>query len=131
MLITDGEVSYAVFVYRCGAINWSGGAVVGYRGSGGNNDTRIHPASFSDAVLLLGCNDLDTYPWENLIYQLPLQGGSNDRSSSYVSTVRNPCDTCTLHINCHVSYPYLSGSAYSYTDIPNSYKHTISELHRR
>ena len=74
MLITDGVRSYTVFIYHCDAINWSGGAVVGYRGAGGPNDTRVNPASFSDAVLELGCNDPDTYPWENLIYRLPLQG---------------------------------------------------------
>ena len=75
MLITDGYSSYAVFIYRCGAINWAGshtdGALVGYRGGGGQNNTlELHAASFSDEVLLLGCNDLDTFPWENILYRL-------------------------------------------------------------
>ena len=73
ILITDGNsTSYAVFIYRCRDINWAGdrdlNAVVGYRINRHLFD--INPASFSDDVLWLGCNNTRTYPWENLIYQL-------------------------------------------------------------
>ena len=72
MLITDGHRSYAVFIYLCGAMNWERGALVGYRSSGRQYDICIHAASFSDAVLQLGCNNL--YPWENLLYSLAWPG---------------------------------------------------------
>ena len=69
-MITDGySTSYAVFIYRCGDINWAGNAVVGYRAVGSVFD--MNPASYSDNVLTLGCNNTRTYPWENLIYRLP------------------------------------------------------------
>ena len=74
ILITDGDsTSYAVFIYRCGDINWSRDnsfnfGVVGYRAVGSLFET--NPASSSDDVLMLGCNNNETHPWENLIYRL-------------------------------------------------------------
>ena len=89
VLITDGEISYAVFIYQCGAINWSNRAVlIGYKSGLIDSDTiaRYHPASFSDTALQLGCNDLDTYmhPWENLIYRLPPLGKDNHHATSFI-----------------------------------------------
>ena len=32
-MVTDGTNSYAIFIYRCGDLEWSGGATIGYGAS--------------------------------------------------------------------------------------------------
>lgn len=70
ILITDGMESYAIFIYLCGALTWSGSATVGY-----NADGVLHtsfPLSGTDDVKLVSCLDFPQRSWSNLIYPLTL-----------------------------------------------------------
>ena len=51
ILITDGNFnSYAVFIYRCGDINWALNTVIGYRADNSQNSD-----TFRGNIQMLGC----------------------------------------------------------------------------
>ena len=64
VLVTDGQVSYAVFIYECGSMNW-GGATIGWADS--NSLYQRHSLSGSDSATV-GCQYSSTY--SAVVYRL-------------------------------------------------------------
>ena len=58
ILITDGSVSYAVFIYECGGMGW-GGATIGWQAN--SSDYQSHPLSGKSDNNKIGCLYSDAY----------------------------------------------------------------------
>ena len=68
VLITDGRVSYTVFIYDCGRMEWSGGATIGF-----NTDGTFfvnHPLSQMDNTSEIACLNAPETVWSNVVYNL-------------------------------------------------------------
>ena len=68
VLVTDGTTSYAVFIYQCGLMGWSGYASIGYYAVG--NFSQDHPLANSVSANTIACVNLPTSVWSNVVYQL-------------------------------------------------------------
>ena len=67
-VITDYMSSYAVLTYRCGSLDWSGDATIGF--TTGPTIYATHPLSGGDNARDVAClNSLST-EWVNLVYPL-------------------------------------------------------------
>ena len=79
MLITDGEEkSFAIFIFKCGALAWSGRTTIGF--NAGANYYINHPLSikpFSNAVACLNNNSA----WNNIVYDLTSSSQNHGFSS--------------------------------------------------
>ena len=67
--VTDGSQSYAVYTYRCGYLEWSGGATIGYNGGPVGNFYANHPLSGSSANTIACLNSGET-EWSNVVYNI-------------------------------------------------------------
>ena len=67
-MITDGLLSYAVFFYRCGFMEWPGGATIGFFANGSNFEN--HPLTGKDNANDVACLNEPTTEWSNIVYQL-------------------------------------------------------------
>ena len=65
VLITDGSTSYAVFIYECNGMGWSG-ATIGWAASSSLYEE--HPLSGSSSSSLIGCRYSSTY--SAVVYRL-------------------------------------------------------------
>ena len=70
LIVTNGPTSYAVFTYKCGLLEWSGDAVIGFRSE--QDHLSIHPLSGSSAQLI-ACENSSVSNWTNVIYRLDLK----------------------------------------------------------
>ena len=52
-MVTDGTNSYAIFIYRCGDLEWNGGATIGYGAS--SEMFSNHRLSRSPFITFIGC----------------------------------------------------------------------------
>ena len=70
MIITDGMLSYAIFIYKCGALEYEAIAGIGYYFDA--SCYIEHPFSNSILSSTIACeNNIDVdYPWKNVIYWL-------------------------------------------------------------
>ena len=68
ILITDGRNSYAVFIYQCDAMGWSGSATIGYYASGDFYEN--HNLSSTSTANRVACLNTPNTVWSNLVYQL-------------------------------------------------------------
>ena len=68
ILITNGTTSYAVFIYRCGLMGWSGSASIGYYAVG--SFYQNHPLANSATANTIACVNSPTSVWSNVVYQL-------------------------------------------------------------
>ena len=60
VIITDGSVSYAVFLYYCPYMEWSGNAVIGWQAS--SSYYRNHPLSGTSNAKQIAClNNATSY----------------------------------------------------------------------
>ena len=66
ILITDGWRSYAVFTYKCGLLEWSGGATIGFYAEG--DFYMNHPLSGVNSTQI-ACVNGDLL-WSNVVYSL-------------------------------------------------------------
>lgn len=67
IVITNGYQSFSVFIYRCGSMQWSGGAKIGFKA---NDDLyEIHNLSGGNANRI-ACQNLPQAVWSNVVYQL-------------------------------------------------------------
>ena len=66
--MTDGVQSYALFTYRCGEMEWSGGATIGF----GASDELHSNLRLSDSfrAVAVACLNSPTTEWSNLLYKL-------------------------------------------------------------
>ena len=85
VLITDGSSSYAVFIYDCGGMEWSG-ATIGWAASSYNYATYVASGSNSESI---GCLYSSTY--SAIVYRL-------DGRRKYV---------LVFPIHCHCVQPLL------------------------
>ena len=72
IVITDGVFSYALFIYECCSMEWSG--LYDYRVTIGFNSDGIHydnhPLSRADDAAAVACLGLPDSGWTNIIYEL-------------------------------------------------------------
>ena len=67
ILITNGEVSYAVFTYKCGLMAWSGGASIGYSTDG--SFYYNHDLSLTSNASMIACGNTGEV-WKNIVSKL-------------------------------------------------------------
>ena len=67
--ITDGSQSYAVYTYRCGDLQWSGGATIGYNGGPVGGFYANHPLSGGSANTI-ACLNSGVTEWSNVVYNI-------------------------------------------------------------
>ena len=67
--ITDGSQSYAVYTYRCGGLEWSGGATIGYNGGSVGDFYANHPLSGGSASSV-ACLNSGVTEWSNVVYNI-------------------------------------------------------------
>ena len=74
VLATDGLISYAVFTYKCGELNWvQHDASIGFSAS--KTLFANHPLSMQDNVTAIACLNKTCAPWNNVVFQTSLQQG--------------------------------------------------------
>ena len=69
--ITDGSQSYAVYTYRCGDLQWPGGATIGYNGGPVGGFYENHPLSGA-AANSIACINTGVTEWSNVIYNVSI-----------------------------------------------------------
>ena len=70
VVITDGSTSFAVFIYRCGSIGWSGDAVIGFKAIGGFFKNHPLSGAVADCIACTGSPAL----FNTVIYKLTKEG---------------------------------------------------------
>ena len=88
-MITNGTKSYAVYTYKCGDLEWSGDATIGFNAP--PDDYYNHPLSEADiSTDEVACVHVDS-AWNNVIIDLelnPLILPSTPEPSSFVGTLQ-------------------------------------------
>ena len=72
IVITDGSKSYAVFTYKCGLMQWSGNATIGFKAD--RTYFRNHPLSGSITSNSIACINYPPTEWTNVVYDLVPEG---------------------------------------------------------
>ena len=67
IVVTNGFQSYALFIYECGKLQWSGNGAIGFKAN--SRLSRIHRLSGSNASFV-ACENSPGSVWSNLVYQL-------------------------------------------------------------
>lgn len=67
IVVTNGYQSFSVFIYRCGSLQWSGDAVIGFKVNSELLD--IH-ALIGSNTSTIACQNLPGSVWSNVVYQL-------------------------------------------------------------
>lgn len=65
--MTNGFQSYAVYIYECGKLEWSGDAIIGFKANAMLSE--IHKLSGTNASYV-ACQNLPQSASTNLVYQL-------------------------------------------------------------
>ena len=74
-MITDGIISYAVYTYRCGDMNWAYGPTIGFNAAG---DYYVnHPNTGSTNGEEIACLNSPASQWYNLVYEISLPNATN------------------------------------------------------
>ena len=68
VIITDGSVSYAVFLYACSYMRWSGNAVIGWQAS--SSYYRNHPLSGASNAKQIACLNNATSYYNTVLFKL-------------------------------------------------------------
>ena len=66
VLATNGSTSFALFIYKCGDLDWSGGATVGYGAS--TEMFSNHRLSGTGNVILISCLNTPENPYSTVTY---------------------------------------------------------------
>ena len=61
-----------MYTYKCGDLNFSGGATIGFVTSDGLFANHI--ASIRDSVRSIACQNVPTSPWVNVVYEITKPG---------------------------------------------------------
>lgn len=85
IVITNGQQSYALFVYQCNRMGWSGNATIGFSAAG--NFYQNHHLSGTPNAKTIACMNLTGSVRSNIVYQLSkcLGIASNWKYSCYAS----------------------------------------------
>ena len=68
IVITNGQQSYALFVYQCNRMGWSGNATIGFSAAG--NFYQDHLLSGTPNAKRVACMNLTSSMRSNIVYQL-------------------------------------------------------------
>ena len=68
VIITDGSTSYAVFLYHCPSMEWSGNAVIGWQAS--SFYYRNHPLSGDRDAKQVACLNTATSSYNTVVFKL-------------------------------------------------------------
>lgn len=68
IVITNGQQSYALFVYQCDRMGWSGNATIGFSAAG--NFYQNHHLSGTPNAKRIACMDMTGHVESNIVYQL-------------------------------------------------------------
>ena len=67
-MVTDGHSSYAIFIYQCGDLEWSGGATIGF--GAGLEFVSNHRLSGTPNVTSIACLSSSGDQYFSLVYAL-------------------------------------------------------------
>ena len=67
-MVTDGVNSYAIFIYRCGDLEWSGGATIGYGAS--SEMFSNHRLSGTFFITVIGCLNNPDNQFFTVLYEI-------------------------------------------------------------
>ena len=96
--ITDGFQSYAVYTYRCGDLQWSGGATIGYNGGPIGNFSENHPLS-GDNANSIACINTGVTEYSNVVYNVSIDDYISTDSPPTIEPRRlNTCTHRLLHL---------------------------------
>ena len=68
LLATDFSRSFAVYTYKCGDLNFSGGATIGF--VTGDGLFANHNASIRGSPQFIACLNMPNSPWVNVVYEI-------------------------------------------------------------
>ena len=68
MVITNGQQSYALFIYQCDRMGWSGNATIGFSAAG--NFYQNHHLSGTPNANSIACINATSSGKSNTVYQL-------------------------------------------------------------
>ncbi len=74
LLVTDFVSSYAVFIYKCGLLQWSGDPAASIGFDAGGIAFQNHPLSLSQSARDIACVNSNTTEWSNVYYHLTPNG---------------------------------------------------------
>ena len=94
IVVTNGFQSFAVFTYRCGSMQWSGDAMVGFKAI--SRLSRIHQLSGANASSI-ACQNSPRNVWSNVVYQLRKSNTSCFIASTLLFSSRLAGDTISSH----------------------------------
>ena len=67
-MVTDGANSFAIFIYRCGDLQWNGGATIGYGAS--SEMFSNHRLSRSPIITSIGCLNTPDNQFFTVLYEI-------------------------------------------------------------
>ncbi len=68
--VSNGTESYALFTYKCGEMEWSDQAVIGYNGGSPTDYFFNHPLSGTDDAQTIACQEFPDSVWTNLWHKI-------------------------------------------------------------
>ena len=74
VVVTDGTLSYTVFTYQCGDLNWVEGNAASIGFSASSTTFANHPLSRQANVNDIACLNQQCPPWSNVVYQINVEG---------------------------------------------------------
>ena len=80
-MATDGLLSYAIFTYQCGGLNWLGSGTAGIGFSVTQNFFANHELSLTSSINDIACAGITE--WSNVVYQV--------RELRDICEAANPC----------------------------------------
>jgi len=72
VVVSDGSRSYAVFIYRCGLMEWNGRAIIGFNANGSLYQNHRLAGTFS--AKNIACLNSPDAIWSNVVYLLFVRG---------------------------------------------------------
>ena len=95
--ITDGSQSYAVYTYRCGGLQWSGGATIGYNGGPVGEFYANHPLS-GGSVNTIACLNSGVTEWSNVVYNISCYACIPTEPPPTVEPCKTPQKCCKIDL---------------------------------
>ena len=92
MVATDGILTYAIFIYKCGDLNWIGYSYASIGFNIGPDAFASPKLSLTPSVNNISCLNGNTSEWSNVVYCV---GGCDD-----ICEAANPCKNggvCTIN----------------------------------
>ena len=74
VVVTNGALSYTVFTYQCGELNWVEGSAASIGFSASSTTFANHPFSRLANVNDIACLNQQCPPWSNVVYRISQNG---------------------------------------------------------